>query len=73
MPTAKKGKLGVKVHQIGGTEQVHTIWSVKVFPKAGANLFSLTCKLLQGSKIASNHQNNIMVNAPTGDIIHDRG
>ena len=40
-------------------------------PKAGANLFSLTCKLFQGNKISSDHQNNIAVNTPTDNIILD--
>ena len=72
MPATKKGKLQVKVRQVNGTEQVHTLWPAKFCPNAGANLFSLTCKLLQGNKIASDHENNIVVNTPKGDIILDR-
>ena len=71
MPATKKGKLWVKICQVDGTEQTHTLWPVKFCPKAGANLFSLTCKLLQGNKIASDHENYIMVNTPTSDIILD--
>ena len=67
----KKGKLQVKVQQVNRTEQVHTLQPVKFCPKAGANLFSLTCELLQGNEISSYNQNNIMVNTPTGDIILD--
>ena len=52
-------------------EQVHTLWPVKFCPKTGANLFSLMCELLQGNKISSDHQNNIIVNTPTSDIILD--
>ena len=37
--------------------------------KAGANLFSLMCKLLQGKTISRGHQNNIMVNSMSGNII----
>ena len=37
------------------TYQVHTLWPVKFCPKAGANLFSLTCELLQGNKIPSDY------------------
>ena len=55
MPAVKKGRLRVKEGQVDGTEQVHTLWSVKFCPKAGANLFFLTCKLLQGIKITSDH------------------
>ena len=43
----------------------------EVCPKAGANLFSLTCKLLQGNKFSSNHWNNIVVNPSYGNIILD--
>ena len=55
MPAMKKGKLHVNVHQVDGTEQVHTLWPVKFCFKAGANLFSLTCEFLQGNKISSDH------------------
>ena len=71
MPATKMGKLQVKVLQVNGTEWIHTIWPVKFCPKAGANLFSLTCKLLQENKIASVHQNNILVNTLTGNTILD--
>ena len=64
MPTTKKGKLRVTVHQVNGEEQVHS-------PLAGVNLFSLTCKLLQRNKISSNKTNNIIVSTPSGDIILD--
>ena len=67
----KKRKLQVKVHQVNGTKGVHTLWSVKFFPKAGVNLFSLSCKLLQEDKIASDQQNIIVVNTPISDIILD--
>ena len=43
----------------------------KVCAKAGAKLYSLTCKLLQGSKINSDHKNNIVVHSPEDDIILD--
>ena len=71
MPTTNKGKLQVTVRQIYGTERVHTLWPMKFCSKAGANLFSLTHKLSQGNKIASDQQNNILVNTPTRDIILD--
>ena len=50
---------------------VHFLWPVTFCPKAGANLLFLTCKLLQGNKISSDHQNNIMVNILISDIILD--
>ena len=53
MPAMKKGKLQVKVHQVNGTEWAHTLWPMKFCPKAGVNLFLLTCKLSQGNKITS--------------------
>ena len=68
----EKGKLHVIIWQVDGTKWVHTLWPVKCCPKAGANLFFLTCKLLQG-KISSHHQNNIMVNSSKGNIILDHG
>ena len=53
MLVIKKGKLFVNVQQVDGTEQVHTLWPVKFCHKAGANLFSLTCKLLQRKQISN--------------------
>ena len=38
-------------------------------PKAGAKLFPLVCKFLQGNTIASDHRNKIVANTPTGKII----
>ena len=55
MPAMKKEKLQLKVCQVDGTEQIHTLWTVKCCSEAGANLFSLTCKLLHGNKIVSDH------------------
>ena len=71
MPATKKGMLQVIVCQANGEEQVHTLWTAKVCPTAGVNLFFLSCKLLQGKKISSNHFNNIMINTPSGNIILD--
>ena len=73
VPTTKKGKLQVKVWQVNGEEQVHTLWPVKFCPSAGANLFSLTCKFLQGNKISSNETNNIIISTPNGNIVLDCG
>ena len=71
MPATKKGKLHVKVCTVNRTEWVHTLVPMKFFPKAGANLFSLMCKLSQRNKISSNHPNNIVVNAMWDNIILD--
>ena len=71
MPAMKKGKLWVKVYQVNGIVWVHILWLMKFCPKVGANLFSLTCELLQGNRIASDHHNNIVVNTLNGDIILD--
>ena len=51
MSITMKGKLHVKVHQVDVTELVHILWPIKYCTKAGANLYSLTCKLSQGNKI----------------------
>ena len=58
----KKGKLQVRVYQVDGTEWIHVLWPMKFCPKALANLFSLTCKLLQRNRIPSDHGNDIVVN-----------
>ena len=71
MPTTKKSKLCVKVQQVDENEQIHTLWPMKCCSKAGANLFSLSCKLLQVKKISSNHQSNIVVSSTCSDIILD--
>ena len=52
-------------------QQVHTLWPVKFCPSAGANLFSLTCKLLQGNEISSDKTNNIIINTPNDNIVLD--
>ena len=69
MPATKKGNLHVKVHQVNRIEWVHILWPAKFCFKASANLFSLTCKLLQGNRIASDLRNNIVVNTSNGNII----
>ena len=69
MPAIKKGKLYINIQQVDGTEQVHPLWSIKFCPKAGVNLFFLMCELLQGNKIISDHQNNIVAKSSEGDIL----
>ena len=71
LPTMKKGKPWFKVHQVNGTEQVHILWPVKFFPKAGANLFYLTWEHLKEKRIACDHHNNIVVNSSNDNIILD--
>ena len=67
MLAVKKGKLCINVWQVDGTEWVHIQWHMKFC----ANLYILTCKHLQGKKISSDHQNNIVVKTMDGDIILD--
>ena len=72
MPATRKGKLHVTVCQVNRQEQVHTLWPVKFCPSTGANLFLLTCELLQGNMISSNNANNIVMITPIGNIFLDR-
>ena len=39
MPAMKKCKLWVKVCQVNGTEQVHTLWPMKFFPQSRCKFF----------------------------------
>ena len=71
MPSTKKVKLHVNVWQVDGTEWVHTLSHIKFYPKVGTNLFSITCKLLQGKKILSNLWNIIAAKSTDSDIILD--
>ena len=71
MPATKKGKLLVNICQVNNTEWVHTLWPVKSCPKEDANLFSLTCKLLQGNNRKSDQQNNILAHSSEGNTILD--
>ena len=71
MSAMKKEKLCINIQQVDGTYWVYTLRPVKFCPKVVVNLFSLTCKLLQGKKILSDHQNNIMVKSTGDDIILD--
>ena len=71
MQATKKGKFHVNITQVDGTGLVHTLWLMKFCSKAGANLFSLTCKLSQRKTISSDHQNNIVVKSLDCNIILD--
>ena len=61
----------MKVHQVDGTECVHILWPMNYCAKAGANLCSLTCKLLQWNKMKRNYKNNITLQSSEGNIILD--
>ena len=52
----KEGKFCMKVHQVDGSEWVHNPCPMKYCAKAGANLYSLICKLLQGNKMKIDHK-----------------
>ena len=71
MSTTKKGKHCMKVCQADFTEQIYALWPMKYCAKADANLCSLTCKLLQGNKIKSNHKSSIVVQSFEGNIAID--
>ena len=71
MPVTKEGKLHVNIWQVNRTEWVHTIWPIKFCPKGGANLFLLTCELLQEKTLSIDHGSNIMVKYTDGNIILD--
>ena len=65
----KKGKLHVKVHQVGGNKKLHILWLMKYCTKAGANLYFPTCTLLQGSKSLSNCKSNIVTQSTSDDFM----
>ena len=62
----KNGKLCMKVCQVDGTEWLHILWPMKYNTKAGANLYSLTCKLLKGGKKRRGDKSNILVQSYKG-------
>lgn len=66
-----EGKIGIKVRHIDGSEKIHTIEPMRYFKSAGANLFCLTCKLLQGSKLSSNNKEYIVLDTSNGNIMLD--
>ena len=71
MPAMKKGKLWVLVQWVDGTEWAHTLWSMKFCLKAGANLFFLMCKLLQGNLHKKNVNNlHVDLGHPSESITH---
>ena len=71
MSATKKGKLWVTVRQVNRLGQVNTLWPVKFCPSAGANLFSISCKLSWGNNISSDEANNIVVTTLIGNIVLD--
>ena len=49
--------------------QVNGLWPMKYCAKDGANLYSLTCNLLQGDKTKIDHKNNIVIQSFNCNII----
>ena len=68
MPAMKKSKLHMKVHQVYSSKKLHVLWFMKYCIMAGANLYSLTCKLLQESKIAD-FKNNLVILSTGSNIM----
>ena len=67
----KKGQLCMKVCQVDGSKRLHVLWLIKLCAKAGANHYSLTCKLSQRSNILSGCKNIIVVQSTSGYIVLD--
>ena len=61
MSASKRCKLHEKMREIDGNKKLHILWPLIYCAKAGANLFLLTCKLLQGGKMSSDEKNNIVL------------
>ena len=61
----------MKVKQVDRSKKMYILWPVKYCTKAGMNLFSLTCELLQDIKMWNDHKNNIIVETTSGDITLD--
>ena len=57
------------MRQDDGSKRLHTLWSVKYCAKAGTNLFSLTCELMQQFKINSDQKNYIVLNIVDCNIV----
>ena len=49
----KKDKIHMTVWQVDGSERTHTLWSIKYYARAGANIFSLSHKLFQSGALSS--------------------
>ena len=58
----------MRVKQVNGNKMIHILWP-RYFTKAGANLFLLSCKLWQGSKISNDNKSNIMRETTSGNIM----
>ena len=57
--------------QVDGSEKSHILWPIKYCTKGGANLFLLSCKLFQWSKILNSCKGNIVVQSISGNIMLD--
>ena len=67
----KKGKPHEKVRHDDGSEILNTLWPVKYCRKVGINLFSLTYKLFQGTKLSSGNNNNFVLDSANCKIALD--
>ena len=56
---------------IDHSKKLQVLWPVKYCTNAGANLYSLQCKLLKGDIIKKDHKNKIAIQSFNGDIIQD--
>ena len=65
----KKSKLCMKVRQVDEGKKLHILFSVKYCASVHANLFLLTCELLQENKICRNNKNNNVIKTANGKII----
>ena len=61
----------MKIWQVIGSKKLHILWLVKYCTNAGVSLFLVIYELLQGSKLSSDHKNNIIVQTTSDDIILD--
>ena len=70
--TANKGKPCLKVKQIDGSKIEYTLWPVKYYEIAIANLFSVTCELFQELKMSSDSIMNIVLDNSDDWIVWDQ-
>ena len=68
MKAMKKLELHVKVRQVDGSKFEHMLWPMK-YCQVGANLFQLTCKLLQGTILSSENKHKTLLDTVNGKIV----
>ena len=49
----------------------NTLWPVEYCARVGVNLFSMTCELVQGSKLSSDNKNNFVLETACNEILLD--